>query len=98
MTQIFRHLEIRSYEEDVYLAYELESCSEILMVDKGFYKCGFQVNNHEYLKLLFGKSTCIGAYNILFLVRHEFIYKATTPIFCYSIRLENIRDIFDEIP
>ena len=66
MTQIFRSLELRHFKVDEYLARELEECSEVLLVDNGFYKAGFQVNNTEYMHLIFGKSTSIGAYNMMF--------------------------------
>ena len=41
MTQIFRSLEIRNYDEGVYLTRELDECNEILFVDEGYYKVGF---------------------------------------------------------
>lgn len=98
MTQIFRNLEIRRFKECEYLAYELDECLEMLMVDKGYYKCGFMVNNTEHLRVMFGKSTYIGAYNILFLVRHEFIIKTATQMMCFSIRLQALREILEEFP
>ena len=49
MTQIFRNLEIRHFDENVYLVRELECASEILMVNDGLYKVGFGVNNNEYM-------------------------------------------------
>ena len=98
MTRIFRSLEIRKYDEGVYLARELDECHEILFVDEGFYKVGFQVNNTEYLRLIFGKSTCIGAYNAMFMVRHELLYKSITHMFCFAIRKSVFDEIFTEIP
>jgi len=68
------------------------------MVDKGYYQCGFRINNKEYLKLMFGKSTIIGAYNIIFLVRHEFSIKTVSEVKCFSIRLDKVREIFEENP
>ena len=59
---------------------------------------GFNVNNCEHLKLLFGRSSQIGAYNVLFMMRHEFIIKSLTELSCFSLRMRNIRDIFAENP
>lgn len=82
----------------MYLARELDDCSEILFVEEGFYKVGFQVNNTEYLRLIFGKSTSIGAYNVMFMVRHELIYKATSSMFCFALRVIEFNEIMNEIP
>lgn len=59
---------------------------------------GFNVNNEQHLKLKFGPSTRIGSYNLLFLIRHEFIFKSMTAMFCYSIRLEALHQILNENP
>jgi len=80
------------------LAKELDECNEILFVDEGYYKVGFRVNNTEYLPLIFSKSTYIGAYNVMFMVRHELLYKSMTPMFCFAIRKHTFDDIFVEIP
>lgn len=66
------------------------------MVETGYYQCGFQVNKKEHLCLMFGKSTIIGAYNIMFIKRHEFIIKTKTRILCYAIRMPNIKQLFNE--
>ena len=98
MNQIFECIEIRHIPEGFYLAHELDECSEILLVDKGKYQVGFRVNNNEHMKLIFGESTRIGTYNVMFMVRHEFIIKSLTPLDCYSIRLHNIRSILKDSP
>ena len=95
---MFRSLEIRHIEEDVYIARELDECDEVLFVDEGFYKLGFQVNNNEYMRLIFGKSTNIGSYNVMFMVRHELIYKSITTMFCFAIRKLVFDGIFNEFP
>lgn len=67
------------------------------MVEDGFYRVGFQVNNAEYLRLIFGKSTCIGAYNALFMVRHEWIFKTATPLSSFAIRVQRFNEIFNDM-
>lgn len=98
MTHIFRSLEIRHFPENDYIAHELDECTEILLVDEGKYKMGFRVNNKEHLKLIFGRSTQIGAYNLMFMMRHEFTIKSLTKLDCFAIRMRNVREIFSENP
>lgn len=66
MTNIFEKLEIRQFPSGVYLANELDDCQEILLVDQGYYKIGYMVNNAEHMRLTFGPSTRIGTYNMLY--------------------------------
>ena len=66
MTNIFAKLEIRQFLPNEYLARELETSTEILFIDQGNYRYGFNINNEEYLKLTFGPSTRIGIYNLLY--------------------------------
>ena len=80
------------------MAHELEDCQEILLINEGYYKAGFQVNNVEHLKFTFGPSTRIGTYNILYQIRHEFIIKAVTWIYCYAIRREVLQDLLIQNP
>ena len=98
MTYIFRSLQTRYFDKGVYLAKELEDCQEILLVEKGYYKVGFQVNNTEYMPIMFGPSTRIGSYNVLYMVRYEFAFKTVTPMYCFSISIQSMNDIFDEVP
>ena len=86
MTNIFKRLEIRYIQSSIYLAHELDDCQEVLLVDQGYYKIGFLVNNVEHLRLKFGPSTRIGSYNVLHMIRHEFIIKSVKSMFCYSLR------------
>ena len=98
MSKIFSSLEIRYFEDGVYLARELEDAQEVLFVDEGYYKVGFTINNVENLNLIFGKSTNIGAYNVMFRMRHQFMYQSMTKMLCFAIRLFEFNDIFNEIP
>lgn len=96
MTHIFKSLELRRFPKDYYICYELDECDEILMVDKGFYLVGYNVNNFEYFTRLYGKSSIIGAYNVIFRMRQEFLIKTQTQMEAYAIRRMNMHKILQK--
>ena len=77
---------------------ELDDYSEVLLIEEGLYKSGFSINNKEHFPLMFGSSSRIGLYNVLFYIRHEFLMKSVTPIKAYSIRKGVLQDLLNESP
>jgi hypothetical protein len=98
MTAIFRSLEDRIYPKNKVVINELQSCEEVLFVHEGTYDIGFEVNRQKYYKLNFGKSTVIGGHQICFRQRYLFIYKSSSNLKCYSIRLKVWNEIMQKYP
>lgn len=45
MIKLMNKLEIRMFKRNVIIAAEMDECLEILFVENGFYKVGYQINN-----------------------------------------------------
>ena len=64
----------------------MDECSEVLFVDQGFYKVGYQINNNDYYRKRFGMYTIIGGFNICYDKRLNFMFKASTDLKGLAIR------------
>jgi hypothetical protein len=62
---------------------------EILFVEKGFYKVGYEINKKEFLRRQFGPSTNIGGFQVAYLKRFSFVYRAKTKMKCLALRKEH---------
>ena len=45
MIKMMNKLEIRVYKKDYLIASEMDECMEVLFVENGYYKIGYQINN-----------------------------------------------------
>ena len=66
MIDILGNLEPRKIDalETIYL--ELDEVNEIIFIESGEYKIGYEVNKIEKFKMRLGPNTVIGAFNICF--------------------------------
>ena len=51
----------------------MEECMEILFVDKGRWKVGYEINKKQFFRRQFGESTIIGGFEICYEKRFKFI-------------------------
>ena len=45
MIKLMKNLEIRIFKKDYLIASEMDECMEVLFVESGHYKIGYQINN-----------------------------------------------------
>ena len=62
MIQLMNKLEIRIYRKNFIIASEMEESMEVLFVENGYYKIGYQINNKQFYRLYFGMFTTIGGF------------------------------------
>ena len=91
-------LEIRYYKQNSLIAAEMDECMEVLFVEQGFYRYGYEINNHEYYKRRFGMFTVIGGFNICYDKRFMFIIRSATDLKGLAIRKQNFRKLLWEYP
>ena len=53
ITGMFQHLEITVVPPETIVIGELEECNELLFVQNGTYKMGFEVNKRQYYRKLY---------------------------------------------
>ena len=78
--------------------HELDECLEIYFVMEGKYNVGYQINNTKFWRRQFGHSTVIGGFQLAFMKKFLFHYKARTLLKCYGIRRKNWLNLMDEFP
>ena len=98
MNLIMQNLEVRFFRKGEMICYELEQCQEVLFVFSGKYNVGYEINKKRKYRKMFGQSTIIGAYQIIFKKRFLFIHNAHTDLVCYAIRKRNWESIMQEFP
>ena len=90
------HLEIRFYKKNTMIASEMDECNEILFVEHGFYKVGYQINNQDYYRRRFGMFTVIGGFYISYDRRFNFIFKTCSDLKGLAIRKSYFRQLMNE--
>ena len=98
MLKLMNSLEIRFYKKNVKIVSEMDECLEVLFVENGFYKVGYQINNIEFYRRRFGMFTVIGGFNILFDRRYYFMYKTSTDLKGLAIRKPIFRQLLWDYP
>lgn len=89
-------MEIRYYKKNTIIAAEMDECLDILFVDSGFFRVGYQINNQQFYKLRFGMFNVIGGFQICYNKRFNFIYKTSTDLKGLAIRKEKFRQLLWE--
>ena len=64
MIQIFNCLEYRLFACKQVIANELEEASEVLYVESGIYKIGYEINKKVYFGRQFGRISMIGGHQV----------------------------------
>lgn len=77
MINLMNSLEVRIYKKDYCIARELDECLELLFVEKGTYRVGYEVNNKLFFRKCFGMCTIIGGFQICYKKRFMFYYKVS---------------------
>jgi len=78
MMEVLSSLEPRYEDADCYLFKELEEVNEVIFFNKGVYEIGYEFNGEEKFKIRYKNSNLIGAYNVTFGKRSQYIYKTKT--------------------
>ena len=76
----------------------MDEALEMLFVDQGTYKVGYEINKKRFMKLMFGESTIIGGFQLCYEKRFMFLYIASSYLTGQSIRKENFISIMKEFP
>ena len=76
MTNIMKNLQGRFYNKGLVIAEEQEECLEVIFVLRGKYNIGYEINRKRRFRKQFGPSTLIGAFQMCFLKRHQFLIVA----------------------
>ena len=98
MINLMNSLEVRRYKKDQVIARELDDCPELLFVEKGTYKVGYEINNKLFFRKCFGMCTKIGGFEICYKKRFLFYYKVSQPLHCLAIRKENFEMLIINYP
>ena len=95
--RIYTSLEIRQYFHGHMIAEELDEGLEVLFVTQGRYNVGYQINKRNRYRRQFGESTIIGAFEICFKQRFQFLYQASSAdLIGYAIRKKEWLSILNE--
>lgn len=86
MIKLMNKLEIRIYPKNYLIASEMDECMEILFVEQGYYKIGYQINNYQFYKCYFGMFTNIGGFQLSYNRRFNFFYRTSTDLKGLAIR------------
>ena len=98
MINLMNKLEIRVFQPNHMIAREMDGCLEVLFVQRGLYKVGYEINNQKFFRRRFGMFTVIGGFQFSYDMRFHFYYKTINELRCLAIRKEHFKNIFDEHP
>ena len=98
MTHIMMNLEGRFYRQGHVIVQEQDECLEVLFVLRGRYNIGYEINRKRRFRKQFGPSTLIGAFQMSFLKRYQFLIVAQTDMLCYVLRREQWFALMEEYP
>ena len=98
MLNLLKTLEIRFFKKNVLIAAEMDECMEVLFVEHGYYKVGYQINNRVFFRRHFGMFTTIGGFSICYDKRCNFIYRTSTDLKGLAIRKTNFRQLLNKYP
>lgn len=98
MINLMNSLEVRIYKKDSVIARELDDCAELLFVEKGTYKVGYEINNKLFFRRCFGMCSKIGGFEICYKMRFMFYYKVSKPLRCLAIRKWNFLKLIEDYP
>lgn len=98
MIKFMNKLEIRMYKKNVIVAAEMDECMDVFFVEKGYYKCGYQINNVLFYKRRFGMFTVIGGFQACYERRFQFFFKTSTEVKGLAIRVSNFKQLLQQYP
>lgn len=96
MIKFLSKLVVRIFPPKFTLAEEMDECLEILFVERGLYKVGYEINNQLFFRRHLGMFTNIGGFQVSYDMRFNYFYKAITEIKCLAISKINYKSVFDE--
>lgn len=96
MLKLMNCLEIRHYSKNIVIASEIDECLEVIFVEQGYYKIGYQINNHGFYRIRFGMFTVIGGFNVCYDRRFNFMFKTVTDIKALAIRKSKFKQLLSE--
>lgn len=62
MIQLMNSLEYREFYKNQIIVHELEECDEMLFIEHGRYKIGYEINKKSFFRKQLGPQTIIGGY------------------------------------
>ena len=90
-----RALEPREEYAGEILFKELEDVNEVLFFNKGMYEIGYEFNGEPRFKIRYKNSNLIGAFNVTFNKKSQFIYRTVTLCSGFFIRRRGWVDLTD---
>ena len=75
---MMRALEPRYEDGQQILIKELEEVNEVLFFNKGTYEIGYEFNGEPHYRIRYKNTNLIGAYNVTFFKKSQFLYKTVT--------------------
>ena len=82
MIMVMNSLEARFFNKNDIISMEMGECLEILFVEHGYYKVGYEVNKKTFFRRQFGESTTIGGFEICYQKKFIFKYIASSFMKC----------------
>ena len=74
----------------------MEESLEVLFVESGYYKIGYQINNQQFYRCYFGMFTTIGGFQMCYNRRFNFFYKTATELKGLAIRKNHFLQLLDK--
>ena len=84
--KLLRSLEPVQERSQVTLIYELEDVNEVTFWMQGIYQIGYHFNGEDYFKIFYRNSNVIGAYNVSYNVKSEYIYRTVSQCNGFFVR------------
>lgn len=89
MIELLGYLEVRHFEPYECIYGSMENPEEFYFCQEGRWDVGYEINNVKRYCLQFGPRTTIGAFNLMFDQRLNYIYRAGSTIEALAIRRPN---------
>ena len=86
MMKLLRSLEPVQARSQVTLIYELEDVNEVTFWMQGIYQIGYHFNGEDHFKIFYRNSNVIGAYNVSYNVKSEYIYRTVSQCHGFFVR------------
>lgn len=92
---MMRSLEPRQEPPNTMLFHELEDVNEVIFINKGIYEIGYEFNGYQHYKIRYKNTNLIGAYNIIYNQKTQFLYKTFTRCRGFFIRKRPWEEIME---
>lgn len=91
-------LEPRTFKKKQQILSELDECLEIYFVLRGSFEAGFSINNKKIYRLMYSQNKTIGAFNVVFNKRSQYLIRASSLMNCFGCRKRSFLNLLDLYP